>query len=130
MFEFASLHDIRALGNVGTGFAVHNARIPATMIEMEVRIDYDIDFFGRYAVRLELVRQARRPFDRINVRAFGVPLIAGAGFRAKSTFPPRGSTANSWPSGCDCGVGGATRSHKGLGITPNIAPHRGETCRP
>ena len=50
------------------------------MIEVQMRVDHDVNFFRRYAVRHKLFRQPRRPFKRINVRALRVPLVSRSGF--------------------------------------------------
>ena len=50
------------------------------MIEMKMRVDDDVDLFGRNAVRHQLFRKPGRPVKRINVRALRVPLVARAGF--------------------------------------------------
>jgi hypothetical protein len=51
VLKFAALHDVARVRKNGDGFSVHDARIPAAMVEVQVGVDNDVDFLGRNAVR-------------------------------------------------------------------------------
>ena len=115
VFQFAALHDVSRVRKSGHRFSVHDARVPAAMIEMQMRVDDDVDFFRRNAVRRPACPEARRAFKRVDFACVSRPIYRPRRFRPKSTCPPRESAANSWPSGCGCASSaGATRSHMGL----------------
>ena len=44
VFEFAALHDVFRVGIRGDDFVFFQARVSAAVIEMQVRVDDDIDF--------------------------------------------------------------------------------------
>ena len=43
MLQFAALHDVARIGKRRDELAVHAARIPAAVVEMQVRIDDQVD---------------------------------------------------------------------------------------
>src|ERR1700687_3598107 len=79
VFEFSLLHEILRVGEDGHGLTVHDARVPPAVIEMKMGIDYDIDFFWGNTARDEFFRKPRGGVERINLRAFCVPLFSCAG---------------------------------------------------
>ncbi len=56
VLEFVALHDVARIREDGQRFPVHDARVPAAMIEVQMRVDHNVDLFGRNAVRHKLLK--------------------------------------------------------------------------
>jgi hypothetical protein len=54
VFEFAAMHEVARVGKRGHGLAVDDARIPSAMIEMQMRVDDDVDLLGFEPARGQL----------------------------------------------------------------------------
>ena len=50
VLEFAAMHDIARIRKHRHGLPIHDARVPAAMIEVQMRVHHDIDLLGRHAV--------------------------------------------------------------------------------
>ncbi len=121
VLEFGALDVIARVRKCGHKFAIDDSRVPSAMIEMQVRVDDDIDFLGPDATGGELIRQARRAFEGVDVAALGVPFIACAGFD-QDPLPCRANQQRIHRAGeCDCDRRRATALPHGF---RNDAEHR------
>src|ERR1700730_6820890 len=57
VFELASLYDILRVGEKRQSLTIHDARVPSTMVEVKMSIDYNVDFVGGNAARNESFRK-------------------------------------------------------------------------
>ena len=89
VLEFAALDEVTRIWKCRARFAVYDARVPSAMIEMEVRIDDDIDFFGGERLGDKFVEQPRRAFEGIDVACVSRPIYRLLRFRPGSTSLPR-----------------------------------------
>src|SRR5882724_5231695 len=78
--EFLALDDVASVGKSRYGAAIYNSRVPSAMIEMQMRIDNDVDTFRRDAQRRETLGQASEIFKGVDRGLFCVPFIARARF--------------------------------------------------
>src|SRR2546427_13037978 len=52
--------------------------VPTTVVEVQVRVDDDVDVLGSEPVALEIIEQRRSPADVVDVRKLSVELVADA----------------------------------------------------
>src|SRR5260221_253966 len=66
------------VGKQRQGLTIHDARVPAAMIKVQMSIDDDIDFFRGNAARDKFIWKPWRCIEGINLCALGVPFVACA----------------------------------------------------
>src|SRR5487761_396463 len=74
------LHEVTRFRKRRARFTIHNSRIPTAMIEMQMRVDDEVDVFRSYSVRGKLVRKSRRTLEGINLPALLVPFVTRTRF--------------------------------------------------
>src|SRR6202167_1634639 len=85
MLEFAALHHVTRIGVRRHHFVADYARVPAAMVEMQMRIDDDIDFRHVQSVLAQAVVQ-KRPVQSVNIPQLRRHFSARAGFD-QNIFP-------------------------------------------
>ncbi len=82
--EFALLRIIRRVGKRRLGLAVDVVCVPAAVIEVQVRVNHDVDFVGRNARGLEALHQRRLVF--VDLARLLVQLGTNAGLDQHGLF--------------------------------------------
>ena len=124
--EFALLDNILSVRKGGDDFVAFDARVSAAMVEVEMRVDDDINVARLEAVVAQSGGKARLA-EAVDVAELGVHFTAGARLdenafpaaRIRTQFMAKRMRLR--PSG------GIFFSHNGRGITPNIAPPSSRT---
>ncbi len=56
MLEFAALHHVARIAKGRNYFVIRDARVAAAMVEMQMRVDHDVDVVGVVPVVAEALR--------------------------------------------------------------------------
>ena len=80
VLEFAAMDEITRIRKRGHRQSIDDARIPAAVIEVEMRVHDDINLLGLKAARSQLREQPRRALKGVDLAFFRVPFISGSGF--------------------------------------------------
>src|ERR1700751_4428787 len=78
MLEFAALDHVSRISECGNHFVIYDAGVTAAVVEMEMRVDDDVDIVGMVPVVAETLDQIRA-IERVDVAKFVVMLVASAG---------------------------------------------------
>src|SRR5204862_1609603 len=76
VLPLAALHDVTGAPKRRDQLRAVAPDVPAAVVEMQVRVDDDVDVLGSEPVALEAVEQRGRSADVIDVRKLSVELVA------------------------------------------------------